>query len=112
MDGLLVELRDEFGEGVELGIGKETDEVGGVSRPDMVALKVKGDVFEGDGVAVDVESADGRGGVLAGVGCLFELAKEVLREVGGGCPMCQLRVRCENEGEVTHRRRILMLQIA
>lgn len=60
----------------------------GVSRPDMIALEVQGDVFEGDGVAVDVEGADGGGGVLAGVGGLFELAEEVLGKVGGGCGMC------------------------
>lgn len=85
MDGFLVELGDEFGEGVELGIGEETDEVGGVPGPDVVALKVQGDVFEGNGVAVDVEGADGGGGVLAGVGGSFELTEEVLGEVGGGC---------------------------
>lgn len=85
MDGLLVELGHELGKGVELGIGEEADKVSGVPGPDVVALEVQRDVFEGDGVAVDVEGADGGGGVLAGVGGLFELAEEVLREVGGGC---------------------------
>lgn len=85
VDRFLVELGDELGEGVELGVGEETDEVGGVSGPDVVALKVQGDVFEGDWVAVDVEGADGGGWVLSGVGSLFELAEEILGEVGGGC---------------------------
>ena len=78
MDGFLEELGDELGERVELGVGEETDEVGGVPGPDVVALEVQRDVLEGYRVAVDVEGADGGGGVLASVGGLFELAEEVL----------------------------------
>jgi hypothetical protein len=66
---------------VELGVGEQAHKVGRVARLDVVALQVQRDVAEGDGVAVDVESADGGAGVLALELCLLELAPEVLREV-------------------------------
>lgn len=48
---------------------------------DMVALQMKGNVSECLGVAVDVEGADGSGGVLAIAFGGLELAEEVLRKV-------------------------------
>jgi hypothetical protein len=66
---------------VELGVGEQAHKVGGVARLDVVALQVQRDVAEGDGVAVDVEGADGGVWVLALMLCLLELAAEVLGEV-------------------------------
>lgn len=67
---------------VELSIGKEPHKVCPVSWLNMVTLEVEGDVGEGLGIAVDVEGTDGAGEVLARFVCLFDLAVEVLGEVG------------------------------
>lgn len=82
-DGFLVELRDQPGEAVELGVGEETDKVGAIARLDVVALEVEGDVPEGDGVTVDVEGPDGVTRVLAGLLGALELGYKVVREIGG-----------------------------
>lgn len=66
---------------VELGIGKQAHEVRRVARLDMVPLEMQRDVSEGCRVPVDVEGADGRGGVDAVVLSVLELAAEVLGKV-------------------------------
>jgi hypothetical protein len=93
---------------VELGVGKEAHKVCRVARLDVVPLQMQRDVAEGDGVAVDVEGADGGARVLAGFFCALDLALEVLREVGGRC-VCQLT--CTITAQIiprlgTHRRMI------
>ena len=42
---------------IELGVGKQTHEMGAVAWLDMVPLKVQRDVLEGTWVAVNVECA-------------------------------------------------------
>ena len=80
-DGFLVELGYQLGEAVELGVGEEADKVGAIAGVDVVALEVQGDVPEGDGVTVDVESPDGRARVLAGFLGALELGCKVVREI-------------------------------
>lgn len=84
-DGFLVELGDQPGEAVELGVGEEADKVGAIAGLDVVALEVQRDVPEGDGVTVDVEGPDGVTRVLAGLLGALELGYKVVREVGGCC---------------------------
>lgn len=81
-DALLIQLRDEARQRVELGVGKQAYKVGAVARRDVVALQVQRDVAERQRVAIDVEGAHRHrlGGAV--VLLLFELAEEVLREVG------------------------------
>lgn len=83
-DALLVQLGDEAGEGIKLGVGEEADKVGAVAGRDVVALEVEGDVPECYRVSIDVQGADGGGRISSIVfGCL-DLAEEILGKVGGG----------------------------
>lgn len=80
-DALLVELRHQLGQRVELRIGKEAHKVRAVSRGDMIALKVQGDVLEGLRVPINVESTDSAADVLPVLLGTFDLAQEILREI-------------------------------
>ena len=58
-DGLLVELGHQLGQGIELCVSEEADEVLGIAGRNVVALQVEGDIFESDGIPVNVQSTDG-----------------------------------------------------
>lgn len=53
-----------------------------VARRDVIALQMEGDITEGQGVAVNIEGADGGGRVGAIFFGFFKLAEKVLGEVG------------------------------
>ena len=68
---------------VKLRVGKQPHKVRRVARLHVVALEVQRDIAEGDGVAVNVERADGGADVLAVGFGLVDLALEVLGKVRG-----------------------------
>ena len=57
--------------------------MGAIARRDIVALKVKRNVVEGLGVAINVEGLDVATGIVTILLGGLDLAEEVLREVGG-----------------------------
>lgn len=81
-DALLVKLGDESWYRVELCVGEKTHEMGAVAGGDMIALEMQRNVAKGQGITINVEGAHGGVWVSAVFFGLFDLAEEVLGEVG------------------------------